>query len=92
LVGGGGNGDVKVGLARTGRLPDCSPVAINVIFTSGEAFGISTVPKMMLASSSARFWMICAASLTSLSVRSGPPVMLIRIPFAPSIENRGAGC
>ncbi len=45
-----------------------------------------TEPKMMLASSCAASWISVEASLTSDSVRSGPPVMLIRMPVAPLID------
>jgi hypothetical protein len=62
------------------------PVAITVIRTSSLRFGSITEPKMMLASSCAACWISDDASLTSCSVRSGPPVMLIRMPVAPSIE------
>ena len=50
-----------------------------------------TAPKMMLASGSAAFWMISAASLTSNRPRSRPPVMLSRMPVAPSIDSSSSG-
>ena len=45
-----------------------------------------TDPKMMLAPGSAASSIRLAASVTSDSVKSGPPVMLIRMPVAPLIE------
>ena len=62
------------------------PVAMTVILTSSFMFSSITEPKMMLASSCAASWISVSASLTSCSVRSRPPVMLIRMPVAPSIE------
>ena len=62
-----------------------------VIFTSGGALGTITAPKMMFASASTISWIVCAASLTSSSVRSLPPVTLMRMPLAPSIEASSSG-
>ena len=44
------------------------------------------VPKIMLASASADSEIILAASSTSTMVRSLPPVILKRMPLAPSME------
>ena len=49
-------------------------------------FGSMTEPKMTLASSPAALVTTLAASLTSNSVRSRPPVMLTSTPSAPAIE------
>src|SRR5688500_8454435 len=61
------------------------PVAITVIFISSVIVSSMTAPKMILASSSADSRMIDEAALTSNNVRSGPPVILIKTPFAPWI-------
>ena len=45
-----------------------------------------TDPKMMLASGSAASAIRLQASFISASVRSGPPVMLSRMPVAPLID------
>src|SRR2546423_982998 len=45
-----------------------------------------TAPKMMCASSWAASWTMRAASSTSWIDRSAPPVKLIRMPRAPSID------
>ena len=50
-----------------------------------------TAPKMMFAFGSAAFWTISAASLTSNRPRSWPPVMLSRIPVAPSTDSSSSG-
>ena len=59
------------------------PVAITVILTLPSISGSMTAPKMMLASSCAASWMMVAASLTSASEKSGPPVMFRITPRAP---------
>ena len=48
-------------------------------------------PKMMLASGSAASATTRAASLTSTSDRSGPPVTPSRMPLAPSIGVSSSG-
>ena len=48
-------------------------------------------PKMMLASGSAAWVIICAASLMSMMEVSGPPVMLISTARAPSMEVSSIG-
>ena len=50
-----------------------------------------TAPKMMLAFGSAALWTISAASLTSNRPRSRPPVMLSRMPVAPSTYSSSSG-
>src|SRR5437867_3752282 len=50
-----------------------------------------TAPKMMFASGSAAAWMISAASLTSNSARSGPPVIVNSTPRAPSMDCSRSG-
>ena len=59
---------------------------MTVTLTMSFIGGSMTVPKMMFASGWASLWMSCEALDTSCSVRSLPPVMLIRTPFAPSID------
>ena len=58
---------------------------MTVIFSSSPISSSITLPKMILASSCAASWMSEQAWLTSTSVMFPPPVMLIRIPVAPSI-------
>ncbi len=65
-----------------GRPPN--PVAIAVTRTSSPIDSSMTAPKMTFAFESAAFVTICAASSTSASPRSGPPVMFRRMPVAPS--------
>src|SRR5207302_407669 len=60
-----------------------NPVAITVIFTLPFSAGSTTAPKMMFASSSAACCTIDAASLTSTSERSCPPVTLMMTARAP---------
>ena len=67
---------------RHGRSRSRSPVILTLPSISGSI----TAPKMMLASSCAASWMIVAASLTSASEKSGPPVMLMITPRAPLTE------
>src|ERR1051326_7190210 len=50
-----------------------------------------TAPKKILASGSTAAWMVSAASVTSASVRSGPPETLSSTPRAPSIETSSNG-
>ena len=61
------------------------PVAMTVILTSSPIVSSRTAPKMMLASSWAAFWMRVEASLTSLSLSELEPLMLMRMPRAPSM-------
>ena len=50
-----------------------------------------TAPKMMLEFASAAEWISSAASLTSNRPRSRPPVMLSRMPVAPSTDSSSSG-
>ncbi len=67
------------------------PVPITVTRTSSPMPSSITAPKMMFAFGSAAFWMISAASLTSNRPRSLPPVMLSRMPVAPSTDSSSSG-
>jgi hypothetical protein len=60
--------------------------------TSSRRVSSITAPKMILASSCAASWTMRAASSTSWMERSGPPVKLIRMPRAPSIEVSSEAC
>src|SRR5436305_4522757 len=76
----------------TGRPPRRSkPVAITVTRSSSSRSSSITEPKMMFASPAAALWMISAASLTSNSPRSPPPVMFSRMPCAPSTDCSSSG-
>ncbi len=81
----GSVGSASIRSRRGPESPWRKPVAITVIFTSSAIASSCTAPKMMLASSCAAFWIIVEASFTSLSFSEDEPVMLIRIPLAPSI-------
>src|SRR5918997_425830 len=72
-----------------GRLSN--PVAMSVTRISSPSASSITAPKMMFAFESAAEWMISAASLTSNRPRSLPPVMLSRIPVAPSTDSSSSG-
>ena len=61
------------------------PVAMTVTLISSWKVSLMTAPKMMFASGSTASATMAAASLTSNRLRSEPPVMLRRIPFAPSM-------
>ena len=63
-----------------------NPVAMTVIMRSPSMLGSMTEPKMTFASSPAALVTTLAASLTSNSVMSRPPVMLTSTPSAPAIE------
>ena len=65
-------------------------VAITVIQTSSDMSSSMLAPKMMLASGCAASWTISAASLASISERSGPPVIESSSECAPSTECRAA--
>ena len=67
---------------RAARAP--KPVAIAVTRTSSPMPSSIAAPKMTFAFESAASRTTSAASSTSASPRSGPPVMLRRIPVAPS--------
>ncbi len=67
------------------------PVAMTVTLTSSLMESSMTAPKMMLQLASAALEMTSAASLTSNRPRSGPPVMLSRMPVAPSTEASSSG-
>ena len=75
---------VLEGLIST--LRSVKPVAITVMRTSSCSVSSITAPKMMLASSCAASWTIFAASSTSWMDMSGPPVKLMRMPRAPSMD------
>src|SRR5919198_768716 len=74
---------------RRPRAP--KPVAITVTRTSSVAESSITAPKMTFAFWSAAFVTTSAASLTSKRPRSVGPVMLSRIPVAPSIVDSRSG-
>ena len=77
---------------RAARAPLWSkPVAITVTRTSSPIESSITAPKMMFESLSAAAATISAASLTSNRPRSWPPVMLSRIPVAPSTDSSSSG-
>ena len=77
--------------APAGPRPWSKPVAITVTRTSSPRASSITAPKMMLEFGSAALWTISAASLTSNRPRSWPPVMLSRIPMAPSTDSSSSG-
>src|SRR5439155_484514 len=66
-------------------LRSVKPVAMTVMRTSSPRAGSITAPKMMLASSWAASCTMRAASSTSCSERSVPPVKLMRTPLAPAM-------
>ena len=68
-----------------------NPVAITVTRTSSPIESSITAPKMTFAFWSAAPVTTSAASLTSKSPMSGPPVMLSRMPVAPSIDVSSSG-
>src|SRR5690606_2070017 len=88
---------LKVGISSSRspvrrRLPAPSkPVAMTVTRTSSRSVSSMTAPKMMLASGSAASAMISAASLTSNSPRLELPVMLSKMPLAPSMDASSKG-
>src|SRR5918993_256650 len=67
------------------------PVAITVTLTLSPLFSSITAPKIRFASWCAALWTISAASLTSKSPRSGPPVIFSMIPVAPSMLASSSG-
>ena len=71
--------------AARGRPPN--PVAMAVTRTSSPIASSITAPKMTFAFESAALVTTCAASSTSASPRSGPPVMLRRMPGS-AVERR----
>ena len=81
-------GRVVVVLPNSGTLLalELKPVATTVICTLSPKFSSITEPKIMFASGSAASEMISAASLISNKLKLELPVMLSKIPFAPSIE------
>src|SRR3989449_281083 len=76
------------GAARTGVSAACrsNPVAMTVTRISPCIAGSFTVPKMISASSPAASFTTSEIWVTSPSVRSSPPVMLISTPVAPVME------
>ncbi len=77
---------------RAVHLPEGSrialnPVAMTVTLIWSPSDSSITAPKMTLASVSAALEMTPAASLTSNSPMSGPPLMLRRMPVAPSMDD-----
>src|SRR5215213_10542481 len=78
--------------AKSGvRLGRSKPVAITVTRTASPIVSSTTAPKMMFEFWSAAPWMISAASFTSNRPRSVPPVMLRRMPVAPSTDCSSSG-
>src|SRR5215208_2963939 len=67
------------------------PVAITVTLTLSPLFSSITAPKIRFASWCAALWTISAASVTSKSPRSGPPVIFSMIPVAPSMLASSSG-
>jgi hypothetical protein len=67
------------------------PVAITVTRISSPTPSSITAPKITFAFASAALVTTSAASFTSNRPRSGPPVMLSRIPVAPSIDDSSSG-
>src|SRR5258708_8833109 len=70
---------------RRRRRPPPKPVAITVTRTWSPAASSITAPKITFAFWSAALVTTSAASFTSKRPISGPPVMLGRIPVAPSV-------
>ena len=62
-----------------------------VSLISFSIFRSVAMPNMMLHSGSTTLWMTSAASCSSESLRSLPPVMLNRTPRAPSMETSSSG-
>ena len=96
-----GSSSGRPAIAAAGRIRQLrsNPVATTVTRTSSPIASSMTAPKMMLALESAALDTISAASLTSNRPRSGPPVMLSRMPVAPStlasssgLRDRALGC
>ena len=77
--------------ARGARGRFSKPVAITVTRMWSPSCSSTTAPKMMLAFWSAALATISAASLTSNRPRSPPPVMLSRMPVAPSTLDSSSG-
>src|SRR5436309_2768822 len=95
----GGTGVGRMPRSRNGSTPGAAreavsapaaglsnPVAITVTRISPCMAGSFTVPKMISASSPAASFTTSEIWVTSPSVRSSPPVMLMRTPVAPVIE------
>ena len=86
-----GASDGRAGPRRRRRRPPPKPVAITVTRTSSPSASSITAPKMTFAFWSAALVTTSAASFTSKRPMSGPPVMLSRIPVAPSIDASSSG-
>src|SRR5882724_235772 len=95
----GGTGVGRAPRSRNGSTPGAAreavsapaagrsnPVAITVTRISPCIAGSLTVPKMISASSPAASFTTSEIWVTSPSVRSSPPVMLMRTPVAPVME------
>src|SRR6267378_3652582 len=95
----GGTGAGRAPRSRNGSTPGAAreaasapaagrsnPVAITVTRISPCIAGSLTVPKMISASSPAASFTTSEIWVTSPSVRSSPPVMLMRTPVAPVME------
>ena len=84
-----------LGISLTGTVPIfgfvSNPVAITVITISSSRLSSITAPKIMFASGSTLRCTNSAAVFTSCNPKFGPPVILIIIPFAPSIELSSIG-
>ena len=79
----GGRDGSESRASRTSSAGACwsKPVAMTVMRSVSPIESSMTAPKMMLQSSWAASWTSEAASSTSWSLRSGPAVMLIRMPL-----------
>ena len=62
------------------------PVAITVMTISSSKLSSITAPKMIFASGSTLLCTNSAAVFTSCNPKSGPPVILMITPLAPSID------
>src|SRR3989441_1216813 len=76
-------GAARTGVSAAGR---SNPVAMTVTRISPCIAGSFTVPKMISASSPAASFTTSETCVTSPSVKSSPPVMLISTPVAPVME------
>ncbi len=68
-----------------------NPVATTVTLNSSLALSSITAPKIILASSAAAVLTISAAVLISPIFMSEPPVILMMMPLAPSMEYSSSG-
>ena len=87
---------IRAGCSAAGRPSRCTglspyPVATTVTHTWSTTFSSTIAPKMMFASGCAASATAFAASLTSNSERSRPPVIESRIDRAPSTDVSRSG-